>query len=525
VHNSYFFLRQVGIALDARLKGCTLVSSFSQSKDELLIEFNDGTNSFFLKATLSGDLQCLSFPAQLHRARKNTVDLFNELLMKKVAGARAIANDRSLLLELDGGYGLLFKMHGTQSNVILIAHNKPVSIFRKNLVQDSEITPSSLERELDWTEKGFREASDLARHYFTFGKEVWAYLDEKNFRQETADGQWRMLEDLRKQLDAPALYYHVEYRGGLVLSLLPFGKILAEFRDPLEAVTAFVPAFASRISMDRERRSATAGLTQAIRRTRQYLAKTEHHLDEISKDKHFQAWGDILMANLDRIPEGAGTIELENFYDNSLVTIKLNPQLSPQKNAEHYYIKGKNRALEINRLEQLLNERRAQLAKLEAELAAAANAGSLKELRTLSSVTRDEQASKAVKLPYREVLFMGFRIWIGKDAPANDELTFKLGFKEDLWLHATDVSGSHVLIKHQSGKKFPKDVIERAAQLAAWFSKRKTDTLCPVAVTPKKFLRKRKGDPAGMVVVEKENVVMVEPKGIESVDKSVDSGI
>jgi predicted ribosome quality control (RQC) complex YloA/Tae2 family protein len=70
-----------------------------------------------------------------------------------------------------------------------------------------------------------------------------------------------------------------------------------------------------------------------------------------------------------------------------------------------------------------------------------------------------------------------------------------------------------VLIKHQANKNFPKDVIERAAQLAAHYSKRKNESLCPVTVTPKKFVRKRKGDPAGMVVVEKETVVLVEPRG------------
>jgi predicted ribosome quality control (RQC) complex YloA/Tae2 family protein len=114
--------------------------------------------------------------------------------------------------------------------------------------------------------------------------------------------------------------------------------------------------------------------------------------------------------------------------------------------------------------------------------------------------------------PYHTFEFKGFQIWVGKNAEANDELTLMHTYKEDLWLHAKDVAGSHVIIKHQSGKNFPKDVIERAAQLAAYNSKRKTESLCPVAVTPKKFVRKRKGDPAGMVVVEKEEVILVEPK-------------
>ena len=114
-------------------------------------------------------------------------------------------------------------------------------------------------------------------------------------------------------------------------------------------------------------------------------------------------------------------------------------------------------------------------------------------------------------LPYHEFEFRGYRIWVGKNAQANDTLTSKYSHKEDLWLHAKDVSGSHVLIKHQSGKKFPKDVIEYAASLAAYNSKRRTESLCPVIVTPRKFVRKRKGDPAGAVVVDREEVVMVEP--------------
>lgn len=71
-----------------------------------------------------------------------------------------------------------------------------------------------------------------------------------------------------------------------------------------------------------------------------------------------------------------------------------------------------------------------------------------------------------------------------------------------------------MVIKYQSGKKIPKDVIERAAQLAAYYSKRKTESLCPVAYTTKKYVRKRKGDPAGAVIVEREEVILVEPKGI-----------
>ena len=114
-------------------------------------------------------------------------------------------------------------------------------------------------------------------------------------------------------------------------------------------------------------------------------------------------------------------------------------------------------------------------------------------------------------MPFKQFVVEGFTILVGKNAQNNDLLTQKYAYKEDLWLHAKDVSGSHVLIKYQAGKTFPKKVIEKAAQIAAYFSKRRNETLCPVIVTPKKFVRKTKDLDAGQVIVEKENVIMVEP--------------
>jgi predicted ribosome quality control (RQC) complex YloA/Tae2 family protein len=87
----------------------------------------------------------------------------------------------------------------------------------------------------------------------------------------------------------------------------------------------------------------------------------------------------------------------------------------------------------------------------------------------------------------------------------------KHAHKADMWLHARGVGGSHVVIRHQSGKKIPADVLEYAAQLAAHFSKGRTDSLCPVIYTERKYIRKPKGSAPGQVAVEKEKVLMVKP--------------
>ncbi len=140
---------------------------------------------------------------------------------------------------------------------------------------------------------------------------------------------------------------------------------------------------------------------------------------------------------------------------------------------------------------------------------------SLRELRNYIKTNALDQ-TKAIATAtdlFKKVEFMGYTILIGRNAKNNDVLTKQFASKDDLWLHAKDVTGSHVVVKNQPGRNFPALVIERAAELAAFYSKRKNDSLCPVIYTPKKFVRKPKGLPEGAVVIDKENVVMVEAKG------------
>jgi predicted ribosome quality control (RQC) complex YloA/Tae2 family protein len=103
----------------------------------------------------------------------------------------------------------------------------------------------------------------------------------------------------------------------------------------------------------------------------------------------------------------------------------------------------------------------------------------------------------------------GFSIWIGKNARSNDKM-LSLAHKDDIWLHAKSVAGSHVIIRAQ--QKIPdKAVIEIAASFAAHQSKAKGSEWVPVIYTPKKYVRKAKNSPPGAVIVQKEQVVMVQP--------------
>ena len=91
-------------------------------------------------------------------------------------------------------------------------------------------------------------------------------------------------------------------------------------------------------------------------------------------------------------------------------------------------------------------------------------------------------------------------------------MTFNYAKKDDLWLHVRDAPGSHVVIRKQGVLPIPKRIIEKAAELAAYFSKRKTEKTAPVIYTEKKYVRKIKGSPPGQVAVMKEQVLLIHPK-------------
>jgi hypothetical protein len=82
VHNNYYFLKQLSKHLHQKLTGFRAVACFSQNKDELMLEFNNSHQSYFIKASLQADFCCLSFPDQFNRARKNSIDLFAEIILK-----------------------------------------------------------------------------------------------------------------------------------------------------------------------------------------------------------------------------------------------------------------------------------------------------------------------------------------------------------------------------------------------------------------------------------------------------------
>jgi len=517
VHNNYYFLRKLSAELGNKISNAVVSECFSQNKDELIIRFETKEKPFFIKASLQSTFCCLSFPEDFNRARKNSVDLFSPLIGLRVEKVTQFTNERSFLIEFSDQYKLLFKMHGVRANLVLFKNEEATELFRNHLTTDATINLTELDREIDWSFEAFEQnINDLPRLYYTFGKPVWSFLVRENFESKSPVDKWVTIQDLIKYSQNPT-YYVTEINSKLILTLFADGEILKKYSNAIQAANEFFHYYTKSYSLTKEKNKILTSLKSKLTSSSSYLKKAFQKKIEIEKDDHYKIWADLLMANLHQVKPGTETITLPDFYQsNKQIEIKLKKDISPQKNAEIFYRKSKNQQIEIQKLSEGIASKQKEVATLTEKLNTIEEADDVKTLRSLSESfgLKQEAERKEKPLPYHEVEFHGFKIWIGKNAQHNDTLTLKHTFKDDLWLHAKDVAGSHVVIKYQSGKPFPKEVIERAAQLAAYHSKRKTDTLCPVAYTSKKFVRKRKGDPAGAVVVEREDVILVEPTGI-----------
>ncbi|MEO9481982.1 MAG: NFACT RNA binding domain-containing protein [Ekhidna sp.] len=506
-HN-YFFLKRLTPELAKELIGLTLLECFSQNKDELILGFGDGEREFYIRATLDPNVSLLSFPDDFARAGKNSVDLFPELLDQVVTGVSVFSYERSFQITFNQ-QALIFKMHARRANILLSAGGEIVKLFRKNLHQDLEINPADLHKKISVTEQQFvSSAYDPMMLIPALGKEVKIVLEQSEFYGQPDERKWRLFQQLLTQLDGKEIFLHDD----------PSLSLIKESPEKTESAIAACNSLYHKtvrsFYFEKEKTEGINKLKQRIKKSENYIFKTKSKLAQVANARSPEEVANILMANLNSLQTGLSKAVLHDFYTDQPIEIKLNRELSPQKNAENLYRKSKNRHQEIDALKENISAKEALIEKLSRQILHIQDIEDTKELRKYfkdHGLTKKDAVKEEI-LPYHTFEVDGWQILLGKHAKANDELTLKVANKNDLWLHAKDVAGSHVVVRQKPGQNYPDHIIEKAAALAAANSKRKTDTLCPVIYTQKKFVRKMKGTPAGQVIVEKEEVVMVEPQ-------------
>ena len=281
----------------------------------------------------------------------------------------------------------------------------------------------------------------------------------------------------------------------------------------------------------RDRKDAMRQKSQTVRKTvtnlcqrlQRKMANQEKELLATYDRERLRQLGDILTANLHRMKKGQTKVLVEDFYDENMAEIEvaLSPLLSPQQNAAKYYkdyTRMKNAEKELTRQLELGQQELSYLKSVLEELNRAESEAELEEIRRElqdGGYLRADSAKRKMKQgkvpPMRFESTDGYPIYVGRNNRQNEELTFKLARKDDLWLHAQKVHGSHVIISC-SGTKPPDDTITQAAQLAAYYSENMGGGQnLPVDVTEVKQVKKIPNGKPGMVIYHTYRTVIVNP--------------
>ena len=280
----------------------------------------------------------------------------------------------------------------------------------------------------------------------------------------------------------------------------------------------------------RDRRDAMRQKSQAIRKTvsnlcarlRRKLAVQEKELEATYDRERLRQLGDILTANIGRIKKGQTIAQCEDFYHEEMpiIDIPISPLLSPQQNAAKFYkdyTRMKNAEKELTHQIALGSEELSYLESVQEELNRADTDAELDEIRQeLQAGGYVRQDGGRAKMKQKKLSPMrfestdGFPIYVGRNNRQNDELTFRLARKDDIWCHASKVHGSHVIVSC-GGKTPPDNTLTQAAQLAAYYAETTGGQNIPVDMTTVKQVKKVPSGKPGMVIYHTYKTVIVNP--------------
>jgi predicted ribosome quality control (RQC) complex YloA/Tae2 family protein len=519
MHLSYFALRHVAAALHERLKNGTFIDAFSFSKQELVISFlTPEETEFFISIHFVNRSCYLQFNHNYNRPKRGFLYQFEGYNGGIVEEVLPVTYDRSFFIRLKTGYTLLFKLHGNFSNVIVInSAGDAEDIFRKGLTSDMELNLNKLRGEFDpelLVNTTLSTYEELRNNFPVLDATSLKYLNETDFLLQDSVNRTALVDRYFRRERVPFHLIEDGIKSGI--SIFPKEGAIV-YDDPLEACTKLARMVLPAVQAETLKLELTRVIGEKLKRVnRQYLS-LGRHLQNAQRFREYENTGHLIMANLHLIQPGMSSAGLADFHSGQTKVIRLDKKLNAQENAEKYYRRSKTLKKDVPGLEAgriKCNEEKGRLEALLEQLETLAGFKALKEFAAGNKLQVGEAAR--VALPFHRGIIDGFDIWVGKNAVNNDLLTMEYANKNDLWFHAKDVAGSHVILRHRPGVIPTRATLEKAAAVAAYYSKSKSQGLASVQYALKKFVVKpRKANP-GEVSLLSEQTLLVKPAPLET---------
>ena len=298
---------------------------------------------------------------------------------------------------------------------------------------------------------------------------------------------------------------------------VPFDKSGQTFDSLSELLDVFYQDKAERDRVNQQSSDLIHRVQTELDKNIKKLAKQEKELAATENAEEFRQKGELLTTYLSMVPNNQDQVELDNYYTNEKITIALDKSLTPNQNAQRYFKKYQKLKEAVKHLTGLIEETKHTITYLESVETALSHASisdiedireELVETGFVKRRTRDKRHRR--KKPEQYLASDGKTIiMVGRNNLQNDELTFKMAKKGELWFHAKDIPGSHVLIKDNLN---PSDEVKTdAAELAAYYSKARLSNLIQVDMIEAKKLNKPTGAKPGFVTYTGQKTLRVTP--------------
>ena len=476
-----------------------ILESFEQVDNDRIIKMNFKTRDEL------GDQQRLVLVIEI-MARHSNVSLVNEKNHKIIDTIKHVGSDQNrvrLLLP-----GATFVMPPKQDKVNPYLPNQIYTDLVRKDLDENELAKQLQAR---YQGLGRQSAQELAR-------ELQASSDLPT-----------TYHTFLKQFENPDPVIYDDNNGKRQFAAFLPSNIKEEQLTHYDTLSVMLDAFYAQ-KAERDRSKELAGqvlkvLHNELKKDRRKVKKLKQQLEDAAKADYYRIRGEILTTYLGKLTAGMTEITLPNFYDdNKPLKIKLDPELSPSRNAQKYFTKYDKLKTSVDYVKEqlkLANDEINYLANIESQIDLASPAdiqeirlelqqqGYIKQKRQKSKKRRKVRVSK----PEEFHTSNGTTVLVGKNNLQNDRLSFKIANKNDIWLHVKDIPGSHVIIRDSDPDE---QTLLEAAQLAAYFSKGRNSDNVPVDYLPAKRLHKPNGAKPGFVTFTGQKTLYVTPHKLKN---------
>jgi Predicted RNA-binding protein homologous to eukaryotic snRNP len=359
-----------------------------------------------------------------------------------------------------------------------------------------------------------------------------------------ADALRSLLDDLFERAPQPLIYSRLPFaeaenrlinlKTDLLLSHIPLAQAAGfarrEFATLSEAADAYAGLRERQEALRNEYNQTRQMLAQAIKRHETTLAAISRDRVRFEEPARLKRYGDLLLANLATARVTGSIARVVDYFDADQpeIEIEVTENKPLQQTAANYftrYQKAQRALVAINEREQQIAARLAPLKRLLTSLETSATADQINETRAAAerALGIKRKAERGVEKKAKKKggttgrrfrTTDGFEVMVGKSDRENDELTFRTARPTDIWLHAADYPGSHVVIRNPARAEVPQRSIAEAAELAAFYSQAKREAKAAVHYTQRKFISKPPRAKPGLVRLSSFKTILVEPRCI-----------